>query len=173
LTEETATILSRGPGYAVATWENVLIGCWRIQSNVTVITELGAGAAILNRKYPGGFSNLHVIWDDPPLPGADTRKLLQRQLNDYATPLACLGVVLEGTGFWASAVRSFVIGLRILAPRSFEMNITGSIQDLVTWAVPIHNAATAHPVAVAALTKVLSALRAEVNADAVPLRGTA
>jgi hypothetical protein len=54
-------------------------------------------------------------------------------MKQNAEQVACIAVVAGGTGFWASAFRSFVTGLRWLAPRSFEIRLHGTIEEVARW----------------------------------------
>jgi hypothetical protein len=56
--------------------------------------------------------------------------------------LACVAVVVGGTGFWASAMRNAVIGLRVFASRKFELRLHGTVDEVVTWLPSAHQQQT-------------------------------
>jgi hypothetical protein len=67
------------------------------------------------------------------LPAPDVRAHFVDALKKNAENLACVAVVVAGTGFWTSALRSFVTGLRWLAPRSFEFRMDSTVEDVAKW----------------------------------------
>lgn len=54
-------------------------------------------------------------------------------MTERSSELACVAVVVGGTGFWASAMRNAVIGLRVFASRGFELRLHGSADEVVAW----------------------------------------
>ncbi|HKP63539.1 MAG TPA: hypothetical protein VJV78_42685 [Polyangiales bacterium] len=42
-----------------------------------------------------------------------------------------MAIIIEGTGFWTSAMGNVAIGLRVVAPRSFAYRMFGSAQELL------------------------------------------
>ena len=140
--EETLEILHRGEGCVFATFRNVLIATWTIQSTGPLAKKLGDVSAAFTRAHPEGFSTIHVIAKKPPLPTTEAREEFAALTRQYAKQLACVGTVLEGSGFWASAVRSMVVGIRLLAAQPFEMQVYSSIEELAAWLPGPHGGKT-------------------------------
>jgi hypothetical protein len=54
-------------------------------------------------------------------------------MKDNAPFVGCLAVILGGTGFWVSAMRSVVTGLRAVAPRVLDLRVHGKFEELLEW----------------------------------------
>jgi hypothetical protein len=100
----------------------------------------------------------------PPLPTSEARDELLSLMKKFSENVACIGTVLEGSGFWAGAVRSFIVGLRLVAPRTFEMQTYASIAELSEWIVGPHAIRTGVEIDRAQLERVLTALRLKLPA---------
>jgi hypothetical protein len=116
----------------------VIVAVWSRQCTGPMAAALGDVTVGFSRAHPEGFSSVHVIGNNPPLPTSEARDTLIRETKRYSKDLACVGTVLEGSGFWASAVRSFIVGIRVVVPRTFEMQTYASIAELVAWLPPPH-----------------------------------
>ncbi|HEX7670175.1 MAG TPA: hypothetical protein VF395_11350 [Polyangiaceae bacterium] len=95
------------------------VSSWRRAPSAT--KQLGAHLGPFSLLHPEGGSFIQVIAKSPPLPTAAACEKLIHHMRRYSGQLACIGTVLEGTGFSASALRSFLVGLRIVVPRTFEI----------------------------------------------------
>jgi hypothetical protein len=147
-------------GCVFASWQNVLIAIWTTQGTGPLADKLGEVARPFSKSHPEGFSSVHVIGKSPPLPTSEARDKLIALMGDFSGNVACIGTVLEGSGFWASAVRSFIVGMRLLAPRTFEMQIYARLAELTTWMVGPHAARTGVELDPVQLERVLAKLRA-------------
>jgi hypothetical protein len=85
------------------------------------------------------LSYVHLVTTKLALPDADTRAMLLDSTHRYATRTAISGVVVTGGGFWASAIRGFITGISVLAPRSLDLRIFAATDELVPW-FPIEHA---------------------------------
>jgi hypothetical protein len=88
------------------------------------------------------FSWVHLIREGLPLPDSGARHNFIRLMKERQNELACVAIVVGGTGFWASAMRNAVIGLRVLAPRSFEFRLHGTPGEVVEWLPGAHQRKT-------------------------------
>ncbi|MET0342218.1 MAG: hypothetical protein ABW252_14535 [Polyangiales bacterium] len=77
--------------------------------------------------------------------------------STYEPFIACVGVVLLGSGFWASAMRNMVIGLWLLVRTPFEYRMHGRVEELFEWLPAAHETRTG----VVITPTELSALRSE------------
>jgi hypothetical protein len=127
-------VLDTEPGaFIFGAWKNVFIGVWESQATMPAVDRMFRATMLLNELHPMGRSTIHVVAHGAALPASDVRAHFANVLKKNAENLACVGVVVVGTGFWTSALRSFVTGLRWLAPRSFELRMNGSVQELAKW----------------------------------------
>jgi hypothetical protein len=137
--EVTVTqLIERRPGCMFVAHGNVLIVIWTAQGTGPLIDELARVTAAFARKYPRGFSSVHVISKGLPLATSEARDRLLALIRRYGEQLACVGTVLEGSGFWASATRSFIVGLHILSPTPLKLQIYASAREVAAWLVEPH-----------------------------------
>ena len=133
--------------------ENVSIAIWATPATLEISKRLEAATFDLIRAYPQGISSVHVILDKTPLPTAEARTHLREITERYAKNVACVGTVVDGDGFWASAMRSFLTSLHWLSRRPFKAHYASSIEELAEWLPPFHAQKTGVVIQPADLTK--------------------
>jgi hypothetical protein len=121
----------------------VLVVVWESQATMTAVDRMVRASNTLNSAWPTGRSNIHIIADGAGLPTPEVRAHFIDLMKIHAEELACVGVVVGGTGFWTSALRSFVTGLRWLAPRTFDFRLFGTVHEVARWLPPEHAKRTA------------------------------
>ena len=137
------TELGSEPGaFVVYAWRNLAFVVWTgpaTSANVGVLDQISAR---YRDQHPEGTSGVHIVRGGIPLPSTEAREALVRLSNDYAASLAAVGVVIGGSGFWASTMRSVVTALRVLGSRTFEMRIHGKVDEIVDWLPAVHEKRT-------------------------------
>jgi hypothetical protein len=88
------------------------------------------------------LSDVHLVTRAVGLPNAATRAALIEASRIGTPHLAAVGVWLAGTGFWASAVRSFVTGLNVVLREPYELRMFAELEDLAAWLPPAHESGT-------------------------------
>jgi hypothetical protein len=137
------TVLDSEPGaFLFGGWKNLFIGVWESQATLSAVERMVKASESVRERHATGHSTIHIVAQGAALPTAEVRAHLVRALNDRAEQIACVSVVVGGTGFWTSALRSFVTGLRWLAPRSFDFRLSGSVQEVARWLPVEHNKRT-------------------------------
>ena len=127
------------PGaFLFGSWMNVLVAVWESQATDPGVERMAKVIRTVADARPEARSNIHIIMDGAALPEAHTRVKFVELMKQNEGQVACIAVVAGGTGFWASAFRSFVTGLRWLAPRSYDLRIHGTIEEVVRWLPPQH-----------------------------------
>src|SRR5690349_405881 len=122
--EEEPFVHHAVPGaFLFGSWKNVVVAVWEAQATIAAVEHLAKVGEIVSRAHPEGRSNIHFIVTGAGLPEADVRAKFVELMKDKADELACVAVIYGGTGFWASAFRSFVTGLKWLAPKSFDFHL--------------------------------------------------
>ena len=122
---------------AIGRWENVQLIVWWSQATgpaVDRLTRVTRESCAQHRM----LSNIHIIKDKARVPTSEARDGFVRLMNDYANQLANVAVVVGGVGFWASMMRSAVTGMRVLAPRSFELRLHGEVDEILGWLPHAH-----------------------------------
>jgi hypothetical protein len=133
-------VLDSEPGaFIFGSWKNVFIGVWESQATMPAVDRMFRATKVMNDLHPSGRSTIHIVAHGAGLPTPEVRKHFVDALKKNADNLACVAVVVGGTGFWTSALRSFVTGLRWLAPRSFDFRMMTTIEGVAKW-LPVEHA---------------------------------
>jgi hypothetical protein len=128
-----ASVLGQGAGYVFTSHENVLIAAWTAQGTGPLIEALARTLSAFIAQHPEGVSSVHLIAAGLPLADSEARAALGVLMKRHASALACNGTVLGGTGFWASATRSMMVGFQLIAPSTYAMRTCATISELVAW----------------------------------------
>ncbi|HVW30292.1 MAG TPA: hypothetical protein VHC69_33270 [Polyangiaceae bacterium] len=139
---EPPSVIYEEPGFLAATWRNVGIVVWGKQATPSLAKKLEQFSDDLLARNPNGISAIHVITSTAALPDSATRAELDRLTNKYAKDLAVMGTVIEGTGFWASAMTSFITSLHWMSRKPFKVRTASDAADIANWAPPHHAAKT-------------------------------
>ena len=125
-------LIDEVPGaYRLYKWDHIHIVVWTGQASGESARRLGR----MTPKPAAGRkrSDIHIVTSGTPLPSADARAVFVDLMREMQGDIACLGIVIEGGGFWASAMRSAVIGLGMMAPKTLPFRALGSLDDLTAW----------------------------------------
>jgi hypothetical protein len=152
------TIEDSEPGrFHIASWRNVLMVRWESAADGSAVERLAkvskdlAAANLQSRR-----SNIHVIVDGAGLPSPKAREGFIELMKEHGDRLACVAIVVGGTGFLASAMRSLLTGMRLMSPRSFNYRLDGSIDAVMKWLPAAHLARTGEDLDAPNLTRVLA-----------------
>jgi hypothetical protein len=169
LGEEQPFVHYAEPGaFLFGSWKNVVVAVWEAQGTMTAVEHLGKVGDIVSRAHPEGRSNIHFIATGAGLPEADVRAKFVELMKDKADQLACVAVIYGGTGFWASAFRSFVTGLKWVAPKSIGFHLLGTIEEAVNLVPPVHLKRTGVELDPKELRKVLEGWTAKLSRPPAP-----
>ena len=138
------TIHDTEPGsFYIASWRNVLMVRWESAADGSAVERLAKVSTALAAADPQSRrSNVHIITESGGLPTPTARAGFIALMKEHADRLACVAIVVGGTGFWASALRSALTGMRLLAPRSFNYRLHGSVDEVVKWLPAEHHTRT-------------------------------
>lgn len=134
--------LAEHPGVVtVRGYRNVAFVAWTGQATRAAAETV---VQLMDRPEVRGLrqSFVHVIHNRLPLPDADARHVFMQSMKERASDLACVAIVVRGTGFWASAMRSAVVGMRVFAPANFQFGVFGSHEEVVAWLPTKHTLQT-------------------------------
>lgn len=120
-------------GFVMATWKNVGIHIWTRQATLALVDQLDVLSEAFVPLHPRGISSIHVVAKNAPLPDEVVRDRFLEVADRFAKQLACVGHVVEGSGFWASALQSFITGVHWLSRRPFKFQICTSISAVAQW----------------------------------------
>lgn len=134
---EPVKIIGEFPGvYRVGMLRNVTLTKW-LGGPLGYDSAASIGALthqIIADMHGQRWSSLHLIDSIVKMPDSAGRQELANVIRGTSDSMGgCIAVVIEADGFIASALRGLVTGLRVLAPRSFDVRIEATIADLLTW----------------------------------------
>jgi hypothetical protein len=148
--------LEQEPGVcSIASLHNVMIVSWSSRGTAPAVEKVAQVSHRMATKSQRGFSAIHLIADQAGLPTPEARTGLVKIMSEFAPHLACVAVVVGGTGFWASAMRSFVTGMRFVSPRSFDLRLHGTTADVLKWLPAVHASRTGVELDEVSLARVL------------------
>jgi hypothetical protein len=129
------TIVGSFPGvYQVALWQNISVTAWFGKATLPAAQELARITTRTAASMAGQrVSVIYLVAEAFGLPDSDVREVLLHIMKDNADLVGCLSVILGGTGFWVSAMRSVVTSLRVVAPRALDLRVHGKVEELLGW----------------------------------------
>lgn len=136
LSKEAARALTRelDPGrFRFSVWRNVTMTIWTAQATWEAGERILRLSRQLNQELPHGRSQIMFICDGAPAPDQATSEMLTEIYNPKLSRIVCIAAVLEGTGFWASGIRSRITNMRIAGGNAMAVRTQESIDEVVTW----------------------------------------
>jgi hypothetical protein len=149
----------------IASLANVQIVSWTSRATGPAAIRVSDISGRMATGYPRGFSAIHVIANKVGVPTPDGRSGLMKIMTEQSKSLACVAVVVGGSGFWASTMRSFVTGMRFMTPRNFDLRLHGSSLEVLEWLPERHEKITGVSINAAALARVLSSVEGWPNEE--------
>jgi hypothetical protein len=134
---ELPTITFAADGCVMGYWRDLSLAVWATQATMPLVNELTKLADMLEAKY-GLTSTVHLIVDNAPVPGNEARTALDALTKRYQEKLQCVVTMVEATGFMASAMRSFLTGLHVLARRAYKNKVAADVHEAATWLAANH-----------------------------------
>jgi hypothetical protein len=121
------------PGvYHYSAWQGISIGVWVGQATLPAVRGILEFGQELRRRYPNGHSSIIFILDKVAAPTPDARELLARLMNAQSS-LSCSAVILEGSGFWASGIRSMIGNTHRTASSNVLLRVGTSLDEVLPW----------------------------------------
>lgn len=122
---------------------NMVAVGWRGAMDDAAVAQLGQVAHDLKeRAGPVRHSYIHLMTERVQLPDANTRNAIAKVLPGLTEHVGVVVVVLDGSGFWVSALRGFLTGVRVLAPRNFDIRAESSLENVLSWLPAEHEKRT-------------------------------
>jgi hypothetical protein len=160
-------LLDVDPGrFRYSIWSNVSLSVWADQATLAAAQRVLAISKRIVKDYPEGHSSVVFILAGAPAPTPEAAAIFGKLYDPANSQIACMGVVLEGDGFWASVMRSTFTRLRMAAPGSLKLRVFESIDQLADWLPDEHAERTGVQLDRTQLRATLHAVRASAtNAD--------
>ena len=123
-------------------WQNVKLAVWHARATGDAVKRLQRTTAEALAEHPEGISTVHIVAETAGIPSAEARAAFSRILERYGQGIHCVGVVIELTGFWGSALRSAITSIRMLSPNKFVLRVHSAVEAVPAWLPAPHARAT-------------------------------
>jgi hypothetical protein len=138
---------------------NILICVWIGQADLAAAQANERAARTMARRYKTGRSFVGFILDGLPGPTPEAVPVFAK-LMARSAELACIGYVLEGSGFWASGLRGMISNAHRESGAAARLRIATSAEGLSDWLSTQHAQHTGVTIQAAQLCAVLAKARA-------------
>jgi hypothetical protein len=130
----------------IGTLDDIVLVVWTDRPRLEHVLELRRVLELLVSRYHGG-SSVHVLADRPELPDKRVRDEMARLTQDFAELSIASVLVLNGEGFWASAMRGLATSLHFLDTKRdrFKLRVCGTVEQAAAWLAPVHNERSRRP----------------------------
>jgi len=156
-----AVTVDLDPGcFRFSVWRNVSITLWTAQATVEAAHRVLRTSRQLNGQFPEGRSQVMIVASGTPAPEGEASELLAEIYDPTSSRIVCIAGVLEGSGFWASAIRSRLTSMRLAGGSAMALRVQETIDEVVTWLPKEHAQRTGVQVSAAELKAVLLEVRA-------------
>lgn len=122
--------------YALAAWKNLSIAVWRDSATLDAVERLRLMGDGIQAAFPQGRSSIHLVCNGAGPPSPAAKDLFVRLMKDEAVQL--VGVVIQGSGFWASALRSAITSMQLESGRRVATRHHNDVAELVEWLPRAH-----------------------------------
>ena len=120
------------PAYAASVWRNVVVSVWARGGNEAEVRELLGRITTTAEAHEGRAGALMVILEHCSLPSTDARKAAGEFIR-VPGRIAHMAIVVEGGGFWASAMRSVFSLLGLVYRPQGPWKMVQSVEEALAW----------------------------------------
>lgn len=158
-------ILDAVPGaFHFGSCNNIMFAAWEAPADAISVSRLDALGKDFQRAHPGKRqSGIHIVREGVGLPTPEGRAGLMKMMKADSDHFGAIAVVICGSGFVASAVRSFLAGLRLLAPRTFEFRLHAKTSEILKWFPAAHFSRTGEQVDAPRLGRMIYTFETKLN----------
>jgi hypothetical protein len=124
---------SAGAAHEVVVCQNVVVAIHRHGPAEPALNAQLAGLQRVTQAHPDGVGFLLILVDGAKTPAPEGRKRVTDTFAALGSKLRGVAIVMGGTGFWASAVRSTVAVLLISLARGYQAKIFATPSEAAEW----------------------------------------
>jgi hypothetical protein len=138
--EKPAELVTAAGVCAYAGWLNVSIGVWVGAATLPAVRRVLRMSSEQAVRFPEGRSSVIFVLDQVQAPTPEAQEEMKKFYGRDG--FACFAIVLEGTGFWASGIRSMANNAQRTATAGLVQRVSTTIEEVVSWLPPQHLART-------------------------------
>ena len=127
--------------FALSHWKNLSIVVYATGADGAMLARISKLTPLMRKEFPGGHSNLAFVLNGCPLPTEEAQQAIVAAYRNPESGLCCASVIVEGEGFWASALRSSVIGMGLQAER-IRLSLHSKMSEMIEWLPVEHEKST-------------------------------
>ena len=124
--------VAKGSGYYFASWRQVYVLDWRDGVTRESLDASVRGKAIVLRDYPKGVFVLNLM-RTVAMPSAEIRAYAEKKQSEDVAGVLGHVTVIDAHGFMASAMRSTIAGLYLVARSPFPRKVYATPDEAVKW----------------------------------------
>ncbi len=130
------SVLLNDEDFCTGSWRELSVVIWRHDTTRKGIDACRQGLQDLQASHPNGCAVLSIIEPNASMPPGEVRDELSRTLREFGDLIKASGVVFEGAGFRAAAVRSVVTGISLVAKQPFPHKVFATVNAASSWMAP-------------------------------------
>jgi hypothetical protein len=119
--------------HRVSIWRNLSVTIWRGKVDEADAQMACQSLRELTARYTEGLAMLSIIEASSGVPTAEARRLFSEGLRTASAHIRRVGVVIEGDGFQAAAVRAVSNGVVLVVKPSFGFATFQTVLAAVPW----------------------------------------
>jgi hypothetical protein len=113
-------------------YKNISISVWVGQATVPSVQAAQRAAKEMTARHPNRHSTVSFVLDGLPAPVPEAMPLLAKMIGGSGQ-LACAVTILEGSGFWASGLRSMLNNSHREGGGGALLKIATALDQVVDW----------------------------------------
>jgi hypothetical protein len=119
--------------FVFSLWKNVIVTVWGAAATAERVARFGAVVSKHGERLPGLRSHVQIIVESAGLPTDEARSAFSGLMNARHKQVACLALVVQGTGFWSGAMRSAITQMRMQASVPVAHRTFSTIEEVTRW----------------------------------------
>ena len=134
--ELSLDVVSADEGHCFATFGSVICSVWRTTLTVNHLQRIEEIADEMRQRW-GQYTMIHHAAVIEELPAEPARRFATQSRKRYEDYVKSEALIIDGRGFWASAIRSINTAMLTIAAPKYPSRVFSNIDDAVRWQLPM------------------------------------
>jgi hypothetical protein len=124
----------REPGFVHAVCGSVSVGAWTASPTIPHLELLAETQRRILREHPAGFAVVNVVAGMPSLSlDSRVREYSETMIRSFAPSILAIATVVEAKGFFASAVRAFLLSQQLVSRSRYANSVFEHVDQVPAW----------------------------------------